>query len=145
MVSLRPARLTDAFSLYRNCFPEQSLKEVQDHLRWCVAQQAKGRVVRLVAEADGKVVANGQLAILHDRGEIGSLVVAAPYRRRGLGTALVQALVAEGRRRQVHTLEISARADAPWIEAWYRRLGFVHHKTHDYPGKEYVTILRMAL
>ena len=73
MVSLRPARQTDAFDLHRNCFPEQTLDEVRDYLRWCLAQHARGRIVRLVAEADGQVIANGQLALLHDRGEIGKL------------------------------------------------------------------------
>jgi len=145
MLSLHPARLTDAFDLCRNCFPEQSLNEVKDYLRWCINQQAKGRMVRLVAETDSQVVANGQLTILHDRGEIGSLVVAAPCRRRGIGTALVQALIEKAREHNVHTLEISARADMPWIQAWYRRLGFVFQGNHTFPDQEQVVMLQMVL
>jgi ribosomal protein S18 acetylase RimI-like enzyme len=108
-------------------------------------RQEKAHIVRLVAEVDGQVVANGQLTILRDRGEIGSLVVAAPYRRRGIGAALVRALVEEARQRRVRTLEISASTDAPWIRAWYQRLGFTFKRTHAFPGQEQVAILQMTI
>lgn len=143
--SPRPPRWSDALDIQRNCFPEQTLKEVQDYLRWCLDRQGKGRLVRLVAEADGQVVASGQLTLLRDRGEIGSLVVAEPYRSRGIGTALVQALVEKAREHQVRTLEISASTDAPWIQAWYERLGFTFRRTHTFPGQEQVAILQLTL
>jgi GNAT superfamily N-acetyltransferase len=110
-----------------------------------VNQRAKGHVVRLVAEVEGQVVANGQLTFLRDKGEIGSLVVAAPYRRRDIGTALIHALIERARERDMRTLELSAPADVPWIQAWYQRLGFVPQGTHTYPGEERVVILNMEL
>jgi ribosomal protein S18 acetylase RimI-like enzyme len=110
-----------------------------------VNQRARGHIVRLVAEVEGQVVANGQLTLLRDKGEIGSLVVAAPYRRRGIGAALVQELIDKARERDVRTLELSAPADTPWIQAWYQRLGFVPQGTHTYPGPERVVILRLEL
>jgi N-acetylglutamate synthase-like GNAT family acetyltransferase len=100
--------------------------------------------VRLVTEVDGQVVANGQLSILRDQGEIGSLVVAPAYRRRGIGTMLIDALIVEARRRQVHTIEITARLDAPWVQVWYQRLGFVYVDEHDF-GDERVAVLQMVL
>ena len=145
MVSLRSARRTDAFDLHRNCFPEQKLDEVQGYLRWCLAHQASGRIVRLVAEMDGQVIANGQLALLRGRGEISSLVVAEPYRRRGIGTALVRALLKHARDRDLSTIEISASTDMPWIRAWYERLGFVYQGKHTFPGQEQVAILQLTL
>ena len=145
MISLRPARQTDAFDLGRNCFPEQTLDEVQGYLYWCLPHQARGRVVRLVAEMDGQVIANGQLTLLRDRGEIGSLVVAPPYRQRGIGTALVQALLRHARQHNLCTIEISASTNMPWIRAWYERLGFVYQGEHTFPGQEQVAILQLTL
>ena len=142
---LRYARPSDAPDLTHNCFPEQAPGQVREYLSWCLAQQAKGRIVRLVAQVDGQVVANGQLGILRDRGEIGSLVVAIPYRRNKIGTALIQALIGIARQRQVRTLEITAHTEPPWLQAWYQRLGFVFHKNHVFPGGERVAILLLAL
>jgi ribosomal protein S18 acetylase RimI-like enzyme len=145
MVSFRRAQLTDAPALHQNCFPAQTLDEVRDYLRWCMAQQARRRVVRLVAEVDGQVIANGQLTLQRDRGEIGSLVVAAPHRQRGIGTALVRALVEQARRHHLKTVELSAPTGSPWIRAWYERLGFVYQGHHTFPGPEEVALLRMSL
>ena len=143
--SLRSVRPSDAADLHRNCFPEQSLDAVQDYLHWCLSQMRKGRMVRLVAEVNGQVVANGQLAIHRHDGEIGSLVVSPAYHRRGIGTALVGALVAEARNCRVRTLEIAAPSGQPWIQAWYQRLGFAFHRERTYPGDERVAILRVSL
>ena len=136
--------MADAADLHDNCFPEQTLGEVYDYLRWCLTQQAKGRLVRLVAEVDGQVVANGQLTILHNQGEIGSLSVAPACRRQGIGTALIEALVEQARRHQVHTVEITAHLDAPWVQAWYLRLGFVYAGEHNF-GDGPVAVLHMTL
>jgi ribosomal protein S18 acetylase RimI-like enzyme len=143
--SLRPAELADAAGLQCNCFPEQSLAEVKEYLRWCLKQAEKGRMVRLVAELDGQVVASGQLAIHRREGEIGSLVVAPACRRRGIGAALLRALIAEAGARQVLALEIAARSDVCWLRAWYRRLGFVPCEERVLPGDERVTVLRRPL
>jgi ribosomal protein S18 acetylase RimI-like enzyme len=138
------AHLTDASDLHRNCFLEQTLKQVRSYLQWCQAQQAKGRMVCLVAKVDGQVVANGQLTIQRNQGEIGSLVVAPAYRRRGIGTRLIRALMDEAHRRQLQTVEITAHLDAPWVQAWYQRLGFVYAGEHDF-GNERVAVLHMAI
>lgn len=143
--ALRPPRWSDALDIQRNCFPEQTLDEVQGYLRWCMNQQAKGRMVRLVAEAEGRVVANGQLTLMRDRGEIGSLVVGEPYRQRGIGTALVLSLVERAKKHNLHSVEISASTAMPWIQAWYERLGFTFRRTHTFPGQEQVAILQLAL
>jgi ribosomal protein S18 acetylase RimI-like enzyme len=144
-LSLRTPRWRDALDIQRNCFPEQTLDKVQGYLRWCIDQQAKGRMVRLVAEAEGQVVASGQLTLLRDRGEIGSLVVAEPYRQRGIGTALVLSLVEHARTHNLHSVEISASTAMPWIQAWYERLGFTFQRIHTFPGQEQVAILQLAL
>ena len=145
---VRRLRATDAPDLHHNCFSDQSLCEVQDYLDWCLAEQARGRLVPLVVEVEGKAVASGQLALrCHAAAagaEIGSLVVAPAHRRRGFGTALVLALLKQARQHSLQTLEISANVDPTWIHAWYERLGFTFHHEHDYPG-ERVAILTMDL
>jgi ribosomal protein S18 acetylase RimI-like enzyme len=142
---IRPVRLADASDLCRNCFPEDPPGNVESYLRWCLTHEDRGRIVRLVAEVDGRVVGNGQLSLSHDQAEIGSLVVAAPYRGRGIGTALVQALVEHAKKHNLRTVEISASTDAPWIQAWYRRLGFVYQRSHTFPDQEQVIFLEMNL
>jgi ribosomal protein S18 acetylase RimI-like enzyme len=143
-IFLRRAAATDAHSLHKTCLSDQSLAQVEDRLRWSLSEQKRGRQICLVAEADGQTVAIGQLVILRDKGEVGSLVVAPDYRRRGIGTALVQALIEHARQRRVHTLEITANVNAPWIRAWYERLGFAYEREHDFPD-ERVAVLAMEL
>jgi GNAT superfamily N-acetyltransferase len=120
------------------------LHQVQDYLAWCLAEQENGRLVCLVAEADGQAVASGQLALRRSKGEIGSLLVAPAHRQQGIGTTLVLALIEQARQRHVRILEITACVDTPWIRAWYERLGFTYQREHDFPG-ERVAILTMDL
>jgi ribosomal protein S18 acetylase RimI-like enzyme len=143
-VIVRQISVADATSLHQTCFSNHSLRQVQDHLRWCLSEQEKGRLVCWVIEVGGHVVASGQLALLQGKAEIGSLIVAPGHRRQGIGTALVQALIEQARQRQVHTIELTANVDYPWIRAWYERLGFAFQREHDFPG-ERVAILTMNL
>jgi N-acetylglutamate synthase-like GNAT family acetyltransferase len=142
---LRPARLADASDLHRNCFSGQSLAEVQDYLRWCLAQADKGRMVRLVVQIEGNVVANGQLTIMGRQGEIGSLIVAPEYRRQGIGQALLQALIHQAREQGLCTLEIWARADVSWLRSWYERRGFTFLGERMLPREGRTAVLRMTL
>ncbi|MFP3435630.1 GNAT family N-acetyltransferase, partial [Paraburkholderia sp. SIMBA_061] len=48
-----------------------------------------------VIECQGEVIACGQLRNFGDDQELGSLVVAKPWRDRALGTALTQHLIAQ--------------------------------------------------
>ncbi len=140
---LRSVRLSDAADLQLHCLPGQSLADVQGYLQWCLAQTEKGRMVRLVAEVDGQVIGGGQLAICRHDAEIGSLVVAPPWRRRGIGTALLKALIDAAQAHGVQTLELMANTDLPWLQAWYVRLGFAHNGERVLPGDERVVVMRM--
>lgn len=121
---IRGVRIEDAEALWRNCFSRNTLDETREYLDWCLHQMERGRVVRLVAEADGQAVANAQLTLWPDRGEIGSLVVAEGYRRRGIATALVATLTEEAQTRGLGRLEIGARVSEPGLIALYQRWGF---------------------
>jgi ribosomal protein S18 acetylase RimI-like enzyme len=144
LCALRRAAASDAHSLQRTCLGDRSLAQVEERLRWCLSEREKGRLVCLVAEVNGQTVAIGQLAIRQDEGEIGSLIVAPAYRRQGIGTALVQALIEQAQQQRLHSLEITANVTRPWIRAWYERLGFTYLCEHDFPD-ERVAILTMDL
>lgn len=143
-VIVRTARLADAVGLHRNCTPDQPLDDIRAYLEWCLVQVSKGRMVRLVAELDGEVVANGQLTFDGHSGEIGSLVVAPSCRQRGIGRVLLEALIEQARRRGVCVLEIAAHAEASWVRAWYERQGFVPVEERVLPRDECVVLLRMG-
>lgn len=138
---VRPARADDAADLCRNCFPECSPSDVESYLNWCLRRSVGGHMVRLVIEADGQVVASGQLAVYRGCGEIASLVVAPAYRRQGMGDALLQALIAEAQQRRLDTLEIMAHAEASWVVGWYRRCGFEPVVRRVLPPDEPVVVL----
>jgi GNAT superfamily N-acetyltransferase len=123
-VSLRPVRASDGTSLCQRCFPDQRTEDVLYYLDWCLKQARRGRMVRLVAEVDGQVVGQGELAIHRRQGEIGSLIVSPSHRRQGIGRALLRALIDAARERDLARVEIAASREAPWTEAWYEREGF---------------------
>jgi N-acetylglutamate synthase-like GNAT family acetyltransferase len=121
---IRPARLDDAQALHRHCYPEYGFDDVREYLAWCLRQADKGWIVRLVAEVGGQAVGNVQLTLWKQNGEIGSLVVAPDYRRRGLARRLLTALIAEADRRGLEALEIGVNECTPSIVAFYQQLGF---------------------
>jgi len=121
---IRPACLEDAQALHRHCYPDHEYGDVRDYLAWCLRQAGKGWIVRLVAEVDGRALGNAQLTQWGQRGEIGSLMVAPDYRRRGIGRQLLAALIEEAERRGLDPLEIHASEDDPPLIAFYERLGF---------------------
>lgn len=121
---VRSARMDDAEALHRHCYPEASLDDVQEYLAWCLAQEKKGRILRLVAEVDGEAVGNAQLTVWGELGEIGSVIVSENHRRRGLARRLITALITEAREWGLAGLEIAVHESQPAILAFYRNLGF---------------------
>jgi ribosomal protein S18 acetylase RimI-like enzyme len=121
---IRPARMNDTEALHRHCYPESGLDLVRDYLAWTLHQSQKGWIVRLVAEVDGQAVGNVQLTIWGEIGEIGSLVVSAAFRRRGLARQLLAGVIEEAKQRKLTALEIDVSKDHPAILDFYQRLGF---------------------
>ncbi len=149
---IRLAHLDDAEALHQTCYPEYRLEDVRDYLAWCLRQAEKGRIVRLVAEVEGQAVGNAQLTIWGKDAEIGSLVVAESFRRRGLARRLLIKLIVEAKRRGLVVLEISAAESQPAIVAFYQRLGFCRTTQSTSQGgkkelshPEPVVLLRMLL
>lgn len=74
--------------------------------------------VHALARIDGEVAGTGRL--LPD-GHIGRMAVLAAYRGRGVGAAILLALLEQARRRGHRQVELSAQRHA---EGFYARLGF---------------------
>ena len=126
-------------------------RNVSDERRYLRAIRRYPNAAVFVAEDEGLIV--GRLSIARDQhpasrhvADIG-LMVAASHRRRGIGTALLDAAVDWARRAGVRKLELHV---FPWNEAGiklYERFGFVQegyrHK-HYLRGDEYVDAILMA-
>jgi predicted GNAT family N-acyltransferase len=75
--------------------------------------------VHALACVDGQPVGTGRLT---PDGHIGRMAVLPPWRGRGIGTTLLQALIAQARREGLPALELNAQVHAI---PFYQRLGFV--------------------
>lgn len=72
-----------------------------------------------LVECDGKIVACGQLRNFGTAQELGSIVVVKAWRNRGLGTCLVQHLIAQA------TQPVYLECVGDRLMQFYTRLGFV--------------------
>jgi ribosomal-protein-alanine N-acetyltransferase len=79
----------------------------------------------LVATADDELVGYaGLCAYAHDQAFVQTIAVEPSRQRRGIGTALLAALVEEADRRGCRHLDLEVRADNPTAIALYERFGF---------------------
>lgn len=78
----------------------------------------------VVAEMDGAIAGYAGLFVPGETADIQILAVAPAYHRRGIGTALLQALLDEAQRRGVRTVLLEVRADNEPALGFYRRHGF---------------------
>ena len=83
-----------------------------------------GRSALFVAKDGGKIVGWAGMTWVLDEGSVSDIAVLPACRRRGLGRALTEALLKEGRSRALSCLLLEVRvSNAPAI-ALYRSLGF---------------------
>jgi [ribosomal protein S18]-alanine N-acetyltransferase len=78
----------------------------------------------VVAEVDGQLAGYAGLMTAGDTADVQTLAVAPAYQRRGIATALLEALTAEATRRGASTLLLEVRADNQAALALYARHGF---------------------
>jgi RimJ/RimL family protein N-acetyltransferase len=127
-------------------------RNAADERRYLRAIRRYPNAAVFVAEDEGVIV--GRLSIARDQhpasrhvADLG-LMVAASHRRRGIGTALLEAAVRWSRDVGVRKLELHV---FPWNAgaiALYERFGFVqegYRKAHYLRGDEYVDAVLMAL
>ncbi len=93
-----------------------------------IKDMESGRVVRLVAEVDGTIVADGGLEILTHRwkehiGEI-RLIVARDYQGKGLGEKLTLELYNYANRLKLEEIIVEMMGSQPGVQKIFERLGF---------------------
>jgi len=148
-LTMRPVRLSDAEPLRDHCWPERPFAAVYQLVMRARQNALQGRGVGVVVvdKVDG-VMGYGQLTLWPGCGEISDLVVAPPFRRRGVGTAIVQYLARAAREMHISCIEIGAALSNPGAVALYRRLGFADDHTvwlNLGEGREPVLFLRLDL
>lgn len=112
---LRPATAPDIWAI-RKLVLQAWLDPTQ--LRWSQFQ---------VIECDGQIVACGQLRYFQGAQELGSIVVTPAWRGRGLGTCLVQHLIAAA------TQPLYLECLGPRLASFYARFGFVQVSWRELP------------
>ena len=126
-------------------------RNAADERRYLRAIRRYPNAAVFVAEDGGEIV--GRLSIARDQhpasrhvADLG-LMVAQTHRRRGIGTALLEAAVEWGRKAGVRKLELHV---FPWniaAIALYERFGFVqegYRKEHYQRGDDYIDAILMA-
>lgn len=132
--SFRPA--------WQSCFRELVLDGLAEH--WGevddslnpdlddVASNYAGDIVLVAVEAE-HLVGTGILVLCPPVGQIVRMSVHKAHRRRGIGTALVSALVQSARDHGIARLVVETNAGWKDARSFYERSGFVF--THDAPGE----------
>lgn len=133
-IGIRPLARADVHDLQHHCFPHESPESVAAYVQRALRFVERGQAAHLVAEADGRAVANAQLLCWRRRAEIGSLVVAESLRGHGIGTALIEALSAAAVDLGAEQIEIGAERENTRVLKLYRRLGFAPDKEVYVPG-----------
>jgi ribosomal protein S18 acetylase RimI-like enzyme len=128
-LGVRPLQAADGPALRQACFPGASAGEIDQAVAASLARTRAGRGVYLVVEWGGEIVGSGQLVPWGQDAEIADLVVAPAFRRRGVGQALLIALLDAARSRGCRTVEIGADCDNEAALSLYRQLGFVDRQT----------------
>ena len=86
------------------------------------AALARGQV--WVATVAATIVGFAYAEILDGAVHLEELDVSSAWGRRGIGRALVEAVVADARRRGLPAVTLSTFRDVPWNAPFYARLGF---------------------
>ena len=114
-ISIRPARQEDAATIKRVV---RAAGLDPSSLHWPNF---------LVAEKGGRVIGVGQVKPCAGARELGSLVVLKPYRGRGIGSAIVRALI----EREQDDLFLLCQDR---LESYYAQFGFRRARLHDLRG-----------
>ena len=77
-----------------------------------------------VAEVEGQVVAISGLLIRGEEGEVEPVIVSSPFRRKGIGTLLVQHCVQEAKKARVRFLSVRPVARNEEAISFFVKLGF---------------------
>jgi len=96
-------------------------------LRSRLAEMEKGKVIDVVAEVDGRLVANSEVNMksgpMSHTGEL-AIMVRSGYRDVGIGTEMVQTLIEESRKAGLKVLVLHVFANYSRAIHVYEKVGF---------------------
>jgi len=134
--------LPAVMEIERSTFPFDAWTEGM--MRGELADQPRTRHY-LVAEADGRIVGYAGLAVAADQADVQTIAVDERYRRRGIGAALLEALLAEAARRGATAVYLEVRADNAPAQAMYERFGFERiglRRRYYHDGTDAITMVK---
>lgn len=123
---IRPVETEDIEALQHACWASRPLANIQQLINRAQqnARRKRGLGVVVVEPQTGTAFAFGQLILWSECGEISDLIVTSAYRRRGVGTAIIQTLVHHARELNLKCVEIGVAMSNPNALRLYRWLGF---------------------
>ncbi|MCC7445947.1 MAG: GNAT family N-acetyltransferase [Anaerolineae bacterium] len=121
---LRPVSPRDAEALQETCWQNWSIEAVKDLLERVEGISKRSRGLGIVAYNDHTLLGYGQLTIWPRTTEISDLIVSAPYRSNGIGTAIICHLINKVRAWHLPQVEIGVAMSNPRAHELYLRLGF---------------------
>jgi [ribosomal protein S18]-alanine N-acetyltransferase len=119
--TMTPADLDDVLVLERSLFGEEAWS--RQMLEGELAEQPRSRYY-LVADDDGVITGYAGLLVAANQADVVTLAVAADRWGQGVGSALLEALLAEAVRRRCTEVFLEVRADNSRAQRLYRRYGF---------------------
>lgn len=133
--SIRLANKEDAWAMYqveKNSFATPwSYDNFAENVR-------HGLSVYFLAEYSGQVVGFGGMLIVMEEAHIMNVAVLPNFRKKGIGRALLQAMIAEAGRRNASAMFLEARVSNQIARSLYRSAGFAEIAVR----KEYYTDTR---
>jgi ribosomal protein S18 acetylase RimI-like enzyme len=129
-IPIRSVQLTDVEPLWNVCWRDTTFQAVYQRLKQIlhIMDQRRGLGI-VVTDAHNTALAYGQIVRWPTAAELSDLVVAEAERGRGIGTAMIQYLVAAAYDLQVARIEIGVALSNARALGLYRRLGFTDSHT----------------
>jgi ribosomal protein S18 acetylase RimI-like enzyme len=149
-IHIRPVRANDLSALRADCWSRRNIMRCRELLHRVLdaANRKRGLGIIVENESGKPLIAYGQVIQWTKCAEISDLIVSTNCRSQGIGTAMIQYLIASIPEPKPKCVEIGVAESNPRALALYRRLGFQDSYTVELDlgqGKEKVTYLRIIL
>lgn len=125
--TIRPVQLSDTVQLKKVLWQDRTLRSITDFVQRIIKFESEQRGVGIVVVDDDQfpeqILAYGQVTQWVKCAEISDLMVHPTHRGQGIGTAMIQYLMASVPSR-ANCVELGVAESNPRALALYRRLGF---------------------
>ena len=105
------------------------LKFTEDYFKIFVDREALDLGAGVVALRDGQIIGSCMLGIRENKGWVGGMGIIPAYRRHGIGRAIINYLIAQGRERNLTQLELEVITQNTPAVKLYEDVGFERTRT----------------